>query len=106
MIVIKASDEMDLSLEPKTHIDEVVQQLYILLNTIKGECPMYRDFGINNEYLHMPINVIQTAITMAVMESVKKYVPEVKVVNIRFETDKLRAMEGIMNPVLEVMDVG
>ena len=106
MIVVKASDELDLSLAPKTHADEIIQRLYILLNTVKGECPMYRDFGMNSEYLHMPINVAQTAITMAVMDGMKKYVPEVKLVNLRFETDKQRSMEGIMNPVLEVTDVG
>ena len=62
MIIIDTTKKMDLSLAPATETDAKVQELYILICTIQGECPLYRDFGVANDYLHMPINAAQTAV--------------------------------------------
>ena len=103
MIVIRANDKIDLSLAPETEAEARAQRLYILINTIKGECPLYRDFGIAGDYLHMPINAAETAMTLAIVEALRKYMPEVNVTNIRFEASDGR--RGILNPVLEVSDI-
>ena len=105
MIVIRASDKRTLTLAPKTETDAKVQELYILVNTILGECPLYRDFGVSNEYLHMPINAAQTAFTLAITEAMRKYFPDIRLENIRFETTTLGVMAGVLNPILEVSDI-
>jgi phage baseplate assembly protein W len=103
MIVIRASDKLPLSLAPKNESEARIQQLYILISTIQGECPLYRDFGVSHDYLHMPINMAKTAYTLAITEAFRKYAPDVTLENIRFETT--RGMEGILSPVLEVSDI-
>ena len=79
-----------------------MQEIYILISTIKGECPLYRDFGISNDFLHMPINMAQTAFTLAITEALRKYMPDVRLNNIRFEASD--GMKGLLNPILEVID--
>ncbi len=105
MIVIDTSVKRELTLAPKSETDAKVQELYILVNTIMGECPLYRDFGISNDYLHMPVIAAQTAFTLAVTEALRKYMPDVQLDNIRFETNTLKAMAGEIHPVLEVSDI-
>ncbi len=102
MIIIDTSKKMNLSLAPETEQDAKVQELYILICTIQGECPLYRDFGVSNDYLHMPINAAQTAFTLAVTEALQRYMPDVRLNNIRFEASD--GMRGILNPILEVID--
>lgn len=102
MIIIDTSKKIDLSLAPETETDAKVQEIYILISTIKGECPLYRDFGISNDFLHMPINMAQTAFTLAITEALRKYMPDVRLNNIRFEASD--GMKGLLNPILEVID--
>lgn len=103
MIIIDTSVKRELTLAPKTKADATAQELWILLSTIKGECPMYRGFGLNGEYLHQPVNMAQTAMTMAIIEALRKYMPDVEVVNISFKAQD--GIAGILNPVVEVSDI-
>ena len=102
MIIIDTTKKMDLSLAPATETDAKVQELYILICTIHGECPLYRDFGVANDYLHMPINAAQTAFTLAITEALRKYMPDVELNSIRFVASD--GMRGFLNPILEVID--
>ena len=102
MIIIDTTKKMDLSLAPETATDAKAQELYILICTIQGECPLYRDFGVANDYLHMPINAAQTAFTLAITEALRKYMPDVELNSIRFVASD--GMRGFLNPILEVID--
>ncbi len=102
MIIIDTTKKMDLSLAPATETDAKVQELYILICTIQGECPLYRDFGVANDYLHMPINAAQTAFTLAITEALRKYMPDVELNSIQFVASD--GMRGFLNPILEVID--
>ena len=86
MIIIDTSKKMELSLAPETETDAKVQELYILICTIQGECPLYRDFGVANDYLHMPINAAQTAFTLAITEALRKV--------LQGESIRIRSSEG------------
>lgn len=104
MIVIDTSQKRELTLAPETVTDAKVQELYILICTIKGECPLYRDFGLAGDYLHMPVNAAETAMTLAITEALRRYMPDVELISIRFERNSVEAIQGILNPVLEVSD--
>ena len=104
MIVIRPYEQPVLSLAPATEAEARAQELYILLNTILGECPMYRDFGISRDYIHMPVNAARTALTLAITEAIRKYFPDMRLVNVRFE--KSNVGEGFITPVLEVSENG
>lgn len=105
MIIIRASEKRPLTLAPETDEEAKVQELWILLCTILGECPFYRDFGVSNDYLHMPVDAAKTAMTVAIIEAFRKFEPDVEIVNIWYETNLDKTMQGILNPVLEVSDI-
>jgi phage baseplate assembly protein W len=105
MIIIRGSDKRPLSLAPETETEAKVQEIWILLCTVLGECPLYRDFGVSNDYLHMPVDAAKTAMTVAIVEAFKKYAPDVELVSISFEKSLDKTMQGILNPVLEVSDI-
>ena len=104
MIIIKASDKRTLTLAPETEAEARAQEIWILLTTVMGECPLYRDFGISSEYMHMPVSMVETALTMAITDAFRKYLPEVELMDIRFEASG-DPSRGILVPVLEVNDI-
>ena len=54
---IDCSKGVALSLAPATHVDEVIQGIFILLNTYIGEVPCFREFGIDPSYKDKPIPI-------------------------------------------------
>ena len=82
MIIIRASEKRPLTLAPETEEEAKVQELWILLCTVLGECPFYRDFGVSNDYLHMPVDAAKTAMTVAIIEAFRKFEPDVEIVSI------------------------
>jgi phage baseplate assembly protein W len=87
--VISLNGDYDLMLDPPDEESATVQDLYILLNTAIGECPMYREFGIDKEYLHMPVNVAKTMLTSAITDAIEEFMPELDVEDLEFHIDGL-----------------
>lgn len=87
--VIPLNAEMELTLEPADEASATVQDLYVLLNTAINECPLYREFGINKDYLHMPVNVAKTMLTNAIIEAIDQFMPNLSVDDMSFSIDEL-----------------
>jgi hypothetical protein len=85
--VIPLDAEMELTLEPADSASATVQDLYCLLNTALYECPLYRDFGIDKNYLHMPVNVAKTMLTSAIADAIEAFMPELDVDDISFSIE-------------------
>ena len=86
-IIIDSSKPVELSLAPKTRADAIAQQLYVILKTVHGECPMYRDFGTNHAYKDMPMNIAQSMYVNAISEAIRKFSPEVSLVRVDFSNE-------------------
>ena len=43
-------------------IRSILQNVSIILRTRRGSCPMYREFGIPQDYLHKPTTVAKSMI--------------------------------------------
>ena len=97
---IDCSKGVAISLEPPDRVQEVIQSIFILLNTMKGEIPCYRDFGVDGGYLHKPMKIAQTMYVSTITEQVERYVPGVQIDKIRFHNDPQAPTTLI--PILEV----
>ena len=86
-VSIDFSQPLDLTLAPEDSTEETIQSLYILLNTAIGEVPCYRDFGVDSEYLHKPMNVAQTMYAASITAAIQKYMPDILIENISFTSD-------------------
>lgn len=86
-VVIDTRKGVKLSLLPKSRADAIVQQLYIIIQTVHGEVPMYRPFGTNHSFKDMPINIAKSMYIGAVSEAIQRYMPEATLTNVLFENN-------------------
>ena len=98
---IDMSKEYPLELGPMTRMQELEQSIYVLVNTMRGEVPCYREFGVNTDYLHKPINVAKAQYAASVTAAIERFIPGLHVRRITFagkplEPDRLK-------PILEVV---
>lgn len=81
-------------------VQSILQNVAVLLNVWKGECPMYRDFGLSPEILHRPVNVVKTMLRADIIAAVEKYEPRAIVTDVAFDVDAERPDR--MNLVLTI----
>ena len=86
-VSIDTSKKVELSLKPQTKAEAIVQQLYIIIQTIRGEVPMYREFGTDHSYKDMPLQVARSMYIGAISEAIDKYMPEVTLSQVNFQND-------------------
>lgn len=83
-IVLDSSLQMNLSLKPKNKAEAIAQQLYIIIKTMLGECPMYRDFGTDYTFKDMPNYASKSMYIGAITEAIQKFEPDVTLIQIDF----------------------
>lgn len=96
---VKANDQIKINLVPATIKEEILQNLSMILQTIKNTVPLCRDFGLSGNFIDKPIPVAETLMVSELYEAVEKYEPRAEIVNVTFEQDEVI---GKLNPCLEV----
>ena len=81
-------------------VKSVLQNVAVILATPKGTVPMYRDFGVNTEFLDLPMPVAKVRMIAEIREAVEAWEPRARVVGVRFSEEA--AAEGVLIPVVEV----
>ena len=85
MIEIDISSEIDgLKVLPETTVDEIIQNVQMIIGTLQGEVPLYREFGINSAALDLPVGAAQARISSEIISAVAKFEPRAKVKNVLF----------------------
>ena len=65
--------------------DPLLIQLYILLNTTRGEVPLFRGFGLDGRLVDKPITVIQNGIFTEIQGQMNKYIVDLKLIKVECE---------------------
>lgn len=99
-ITVDCSKGIALTLKPATTIQAIEQSIYLLLMTPRGEVPCYREFGLDANYLHRPINVAKALYVSAVADAIREFVPEVSLQRVTFTVNPLEPDK--LYPKLEV----
>lgn len=76
----------------------ILQNVSIILRTRLGTCPMYREFGIPQDYLHKPTTVAKSMIFAEIRDAVEAFEPRCNVVSVTFEQNAADEL----TPVVEV----
>lgn len=97
---VSASDLGNIRLNEQNAVNAVLQNIALILSTPKGSVPFYRDFGISNEFVDMPIPVARARMISEVREAVETWEPRAAVTDIRFKGASLEP--GKLMPVVEV----
>lgn len=75
----------------------ILQNVGIVLSTWEGSVPLYRRFGISQEFMHKPIPVAKAMLRTAIREAVERFEPRVEVVDVTFAEN----IDGLI-PIVEV----
>ena len=96
---IKSDEKVKINLAPKTLFEEIIQNLTMILSTIKNTTPLERDFGLSARFIDKPTPAAEALLTAEVLDAVEKYEPRAQIVDIFFERDEIA---GKITPRLEV----
>lgn len=96
---VSATEPIKINLAPATAIEEIIQNISMILQTVKNTAPLYRDFGISASYIDKPIPVAETLIVSEIYEAVEKYEPRAEIKKVYFDRDD---KNGKIIPCLEV----
>ena len=91
---------MTLSLIPETEEQDIVQNVYCIIKTVLGSVPLLRDYGLANNFLHLPITSARSAYAAAVADAIARYEPRARVENVDF--DSVSDEPGHLYPIVEV----
>lgn len=88
-----------INLAPETVVEEVLQNLTMILSTIKSTVPLDRNFGLSARFVDKPTPVAEAMLVSEVLDAIEQYEPRAEIVNISFERDE---GTGKIIPRLEV----
>ncbi len=96
---VKASESVKINLAPASRIEEILQNLSMILQTVKNTAPLYRDFGLSGNFLDKSMAAAETLIIAELYEAVEKYESRAEIVGVSFESNEAA---GKLVPCLEV----
>lgn len=85
-----------------TGINEIIQNVRMILLTIKGTVFLDRGFGLNPDLIDMPQMQATFRYREEIINQIERYEPRVNVLEINFTTDKDNAMNGVLQPVVKL----
>ena len=85
-----------LTLFPKTEEQDIVQNIYCILNTVIGSVPHFRDYGLDNSYLHQPMPVARSTFAAAIADAISLHEPRAQVQSVDFSLILIN--RGICSP--------
>ena len=86
-MIMTVSSLNKLNLQPANLYEEVSQNVAMILMTLKGTVPYYRNFGISQSVIDQPILTARTKLSAEIVTAIKRYEPRAKVLDITFEGD-------------------
>ena len=97
---VSAGENAALQLGEPDTVQAVLQAIKIILTTPKGTVPMYRDFGVNMDFLDLPTPGAEQRARMEIREAVEEWEPRATVKDITFSRDE--SQSGKLIPTVEV----
>lgn len=97
---VRAADLTAIRFNDADPVSSVLQNIAVLLSTVKGSVPLYRDFGLSAIFLDKPMPVAKMMMIAEIREAIEKWEPRARFVSIAFSEDITRP--GTLWPAVEV----
>lgn len=101
---VRATDLKNIRFNDPELVSSVLQNIAVLLSTVKGSVPVYRDFGLTATFLDKPMPVAKKMMIVEIREAIEKWEPRARFVSIDFAEDITRP--GTLWPTVEVEIIG
>lgn len=95
---INGGEMPPLNLAPVTLAEEVMQNVRMIISTIKYSVPMDREFGIDGAVVDRPINIAKAHLSNEIFRAVRRYEPRAVIESIEFNGDE----SGQLTPKIKV----
>lgn len=102
--LVSATDLTEINLNETDHVKDVLQNVAMILVTRKGTIPLYRDFGLSQDFLDRPIEAAMPLLVSEIKEAVETYEPRAEVEDVSFTSDP--DCPGRLIPTVEVIIIG
>lgn len=97
---VGAADLAGINLGMADTVDAVLQNVALILATPQGSVPLYRSFGLPQDFVDKPMPVAKAMLVTAVREAIEGWEPRATVKDIRFAEDV--AQPGQLSPTVEL----
>ena len=81
---VSEADLKTIRLNEQDTVSSVLHNVALILATPKGTIPMYRDFGLDREFLDMPIPEEEVRVIAPIREAVQEWEPRATVKDVFF----------------------
>lgn len=95
---ISGGETPPLNLAPATLAEEVLQNVRMIISTVKYSVPMDREFGIDGAVVDRPINIAKAHLSNEMFRAVRRYEPRAVIASIDFDGDE----SGRLTPKIKV----
>lgn len=100
--LVREADAAGMRLHESDPVREILRNVAVILATPKGSVPLYRDFGVDQEFLDKPAPVAMAMLRAAVLDALDRWEKRVEVIGITFENSE----PGRLKPIVEVEIIG
>ena len=69
--------------------DEILQNVYMILNTPRGSVPLNRAFGLDMSPLDMPLEIASARMATNILEALQDFEPRATLINVDCTQDHL-----------------
>lgn len=84
---VSTIEQTEINLKPETELEEILQNVWVILNTLEYECPLARGLGLNTSYLDKTVESAQALCISDVFEKIETYEPRAEVMEVTFQYD-------------------
>lgn len=104
MELIKGDGKLleDIDLAPANVYQEVVQNIAVILASVKKASPMLRDVGIAGNLYGRPLPVVENILIGEIYDQIEEYEPRAILEGVTFEQD---AFTGELTPIVKLEGV-
>lgn len=81
---VSGADLKTIRLNDQDAVSSVLHNVALILATPKGTVPMYRDFGLDREFLDMPVPEAEVRMIAPIKEAVEQWEPRAEVKDVFF----------------------
>lgn len=93
---ISAMEDREISFKPENVVEEILQNVWVILNTLEYDCPLARGLGLNASFIDRPIEAAQALCIADIYDKIELYEPRAAVQEVTFssnhETGKVYAI--------------
>jgi phage baseplate assembly protein W len=96
---VTTDGNMVVNLAPETVVEEVMQNITMILLTLKNTAPLDRNFGLSARFLDKPTPAAESILVGEVHDAIEQYEPRAEILGVFFERNE---MQGKINVRVEV----